>query len=63
MLTNILDQSTRLLCVGTGAMALVIKSFRLEDSEGGSDTGTLLLEGVVSRKKQLVPALTLGIQM
>ena len=64
MLTNILNQSTRLLCVGQGAMALVLKSFRMEEEQHDvKDFGVIELESVVSRKKQLVPSLLIGIQM
>ena len=64
MLTNILEQSTRLICVGQGAMSLVMKAFRLEGgSYDVSDAGVIELTSVVSRKKQLVPSLVVGIQM
>ena len=64
MLTNILKQSTRLLCVGQGAMALVLKSFRIEEEKYDiSDVGVIELDSVVSRKKQLVPSLLIGTQM
>lgn len=64
MLTNILKQSTRLLCVGAGAMSLVIKSFRIaEGTYEIGEAGVIELAAVVSRKKQLVPALLIGIQM
>ena len=64
MLTNILEQSTRLICVGSGAMSLVMKAFRIEEGAYDvGDAGVIELESVVSRKKQLVPSLVLGIQM
>lgn len=64
MLTNILEQSTRLICVGSGAMALVMKSFRIEEGVYEiNDSGVIELASVVSRKKQLVPSLVIGIQM
>ena len=64
MLTNILEQSTKLICVGFGAMALVMKSFRIEEGLYEiSDAGVIQLDSVVSRKKQLVPSLVIGIQM
>ena len=64
MLTNILEQSTRLICVGQGAMALVMKSFRIEEGVYEiNDSGVIELASVVSRKKQLVPSLVIGIQM
>ncbi len=57
MLTNILEESTELLCCGTGAKELVVKAFTIKNPEEG-----LLLPGVVSRKKQLIPALALALQ-
>lgn len=51
MLTNILEESTLLLCCGEGSKKLAEEAFGTESS-GAS----CLLEGVVSRKKQLIPA-------
>ncbi len=67
MLTNILDRSTDLLAVGQGAGALVANAFGVEPVKtAGADTSdrkddcwSVVLPGVVSRKKQLVPPLTL----
>ena len=62
MLTNILDQDTRLLAVGNGAEQLVENAFGLspEKADRGTDgASSVLLRGVVSRKKQLIPPLTL----
>ena len=52
MLTNIIKESTELLCYGEGSDGLVYEAFgeKVEDS-------SCRLEGVVSRKKQLIPAL------
>ena len=52
MLTNILEESTELLCCGDGARSQVIEAFELEEN-----TKRILLKGVVSRKKQLIPTL------
>lgn len=52
MLTNILKESTEMLCVGHGARKSLIDAFDLPDTEK-----RILLPGVVSRKKQLIPAL------
>ena len=50
--------------VGSGAMALVMKSFRIEEGVYEiNDSGVIELASVVSRKKQLVPSLVIGIQM
>ncbi|RGS79192.1 putative manganese-dependent inorganic diphosphatase [Coprococcus sp. AF21-14LB] len=57
MLTNIIEESTELLCCGHGAKAIVIGAFDLSEDEEKA-----LLKGVVSRKKQLVPALMSQIQ-
>ncbi len=52
MLTDILNESTYLLCVGEDSTELVEQAFGAE-----ADGDTVLLTGVVSRKKQLVPRL------
>ena len=67
MLTNILERSTDLLAIGAGAGPLVNNAFAVESvrrparSEDGKvlDAWSVELPGVVSRKKQLVPQLTL----
>lgn len=62
MLTNILKESTTLLCAGQGAVTLAAKAFHqdLENLEGAEPV--LELPGVVSRKKQLIPELMLAEQ-
>lgn len=61
MLTDILKQSTNLICIGHGATTLAKESFYiLPDAQ--TDAHSVWLEGVVSRKKQLVPGLTIGVQ-
>ena len=57
MLTNIMTSSTELLFAGEGAREIVALSF--PDAVVGD--GAVLLPGVVSRKKQMVPNLTHGI--
>ena len=57
MLTNIIEESTELLCYGKGAKEQVIQAFDLP-----SDTETIQLAGVVSRKKQLIPAFVVSFQ-
>lgn len=52
MLTDILAESTELLCVGTGARGIALSAFDLPDN-----VKSLILKGVVSRKKQLIPVL------
>ena len=50
MLTNILDESTNLIFVGEGAPEVIQSAFGKEPGED-----SVLLPGVVSRKKQLIP--------
>lgn len=57
MLTNILEESTELLCCGEGAKKLALDAFDLPD-----DTEIVYLKGVVSRKKQMLPTLAGAIQ-
>lgn len=63
MLTNILTESTELICVGQGAKQLVASAFRLnEDDQLEKLDGFVKLPGVVSRKKQLAPAIMMTLQ-
>lgn len=57
MLTDILDESTELLCCGSGAREYILDAFDLPE-----DTGRIILKGVVSRKKQLIPTLVAALQ-
>lgn len=57
MLTNILDGSTGIICAGEGSSRLIEEAF---DVTGAG--GSYVLENVVSRKKQLIPALMNTIQ-
>lgn len=52
MLTNILREKTYLLYYGEGAEKMAKDAFRIEPKNN-----VLVLDGVVSRKKQLIPAL------
>lgn len=52
MLTNIRTESTELLCMGEQAASVVRDSFQVELKDSSCE-----LEGVVSRKKQLIPAM------
>lgn len=52
MLTNIIEESSEILCCGAGAKAVVMEAYDLPE-----DMENLRLDGVVSRKKQLVPTL------
>ena len=61
MLTNILTESTELLCEGTGAELLIRGAFHLDTEDGkASSDGSVGLNGVVSRKKQLIPAIMIA---
>lgn len=57
MLTDILDESTELLCCGTGAKAYIADAFDVPEN-----AEKIILKGVVSRKKQLIPALVATLQ-
>ncbi len=57
MLTDILDESTELLCCGTGARANIAEAFDVPEN-----AEKIILKGVVSRKKQLIPALVAALQ-
>ena len=57
MLTNIITESSELICSGNEAREKIIGAYDLEDN-----AQKLMLKGVVSRKKQLVPALVSALQ-
>lgn len=57
MLTNIIEESTELLCYGKGAKEQVLEAFDLP-----VDTDDVHLAGVVSRKKQLIPTFVISLQ-
>lgn len=57
MLTNILDEETELLCAGDGAVELAERAYHIA-SQGYS----VVLKGMVSRKKQLIPVLITAMQ-
>ena len=62
MLTNILDESTMLICEGMGAKKVILGAFHAEDGDRDRQDGVVMLPGVVSRKKQLIPAIGLALQ-
>ena len=65
MLTNILTETTELICEGQGALQLAGKAFQQDIElleEEGLKEPVLRLPGVVSRKKQLIPELMLAEQ-
>ncbi len=62
MLTNILTESTELLCEGNGSEDMIVEAFHLtvEDDEYYDYKHMIELPGVVSRKKQLIPAIMMA---
>ena len=58
MLTSILDESTEVLCDGTGGVQLLEQAF----PGCAVSEFSVALPGVVSRKKQFVPALVMVMQ-
>lgn len=52
MLTNILDESTDLICYGEGTADVIRNAFGMNVEDGA-----VVLQGIVSRKKQLIPAM------
>lgn len=57
MLTNIMDASTEFLYQGAGAKELLVNTFHFDKNDK-----VFHLENVVSRKKQVIPALMLALQ-
>ena len=57
MLTNIITESSELICCGNEAREKIISAYDLKD-----DAEQLMHKGVVSRKKQLVPTLVSALQ-
>ena len=57
MLTNIITESSELLCCGPEAREKILSAYDLTE-----DTERIMLKGVVSRKKQLVPTLVGSLQ-
>lgn len=57
MLTNILEESTELVFSGEEAREMILKSFNVEIGEN-----SCILPGVVSRKKQMIPAFMNALQ-
>ncbi len=57
MLTDIIDESSELLCYGKGAGEQMREAFELPDEDG-----EIRLKGVISRKKQLIPTFVSSFQ-
>ena len=65
MLTNILTESTDLICTGQGAEQLITTAVHVRDEDVenvSAQTGIVKLPGVVSRKKQLAPQIMMALQ-
>ena len=65
MLTNILTETTDLICTGQGAEQLIANAFHVKDEDMenvSGQTGIVKLPGVVSRKKQLAPQIMMALQ-
>ena len=65
MLTNILTESTDLICTGQEAEQLIANAFHVKDEDMenvSGQTGIVKLPGVVSRKKQLAPQIMMALQ-
>ena len=60
MLTNILTESTSLLCEGEGAEDLIRTAFHMEVAGENDEANVVELPGVVSRKKQLIPSIMIA---
>ena len=58
MLTSIMNRSTELLYYGEGSREMAESAFQMEPEDD-----SFILEGVVSRKKQLIPALMEAAQL
>lgn len=52
MLTDILEESSRVICEGSEAGRILARAFFIQEEAGG-----VLLDGIVSRKKQFIPTL------
>lgn len=57
LLTNIIEESSAILCVGNGAENLLDIAFR-----GTQESGHCEVRGLVSRKKQFIPGLVTALQ-
>lgn len=61
MLTNILSETTGLICAGSGAKQLILDVFSGEYDEEYKSDHVIRLPGMVSRKKQLVPKIIMAL--
>lgn len=52
MITNVLDESSYVVCSGNNAVSTISRAFNVQAQDN-----TVFLKGVVSRKKQILPAI------
>ena len=52
MITNVLDESSYVVCSGNNAVGTISRAFNVEAQDN-----TVFLKGVVSRKKQILPTI------
>lgn len=62
MSTNILTESTDLVCDGANAVNIAADAFHIPEEEVPANAKVVHLEGVVSRKKQLIPGLMISLE-
>lgn len=62
MLTNLLTETTSLICIGNGAKQLIQNAFSDVPGADFSQEHTVVLPGIVSRKKQLVRGIIIALQ-
>ena len=62
MLTNIIDESTELLYFGTSEKNDAGRLVKTAFPESEPDGTSAVLQGVISRKKQLIPAFMRALQ-
>lgn len=60
MLTNLLTETTGLICVGSKSKQLIMDAFRGEFEQDTREDHVIWLPGVVSRKKQLIPRIIIA---
>ena len=60
MLTNLLTETTALICVGSRSRQTVMDAFRGEFEQDKAEEHVIWLPGVISRKKQLIPRLMIA---
>jgi manganese-dependent inorganic pyrophosphatase len=57
MITNVLDESSTVVCAGNNAVGTICRAFNVDPQDNA-----VFLKGVVSRKKQMLPAIMEALQ-